>query len=90
MSEMTVVGALTLNLRGIGVLKSRKIGGMLASPISGTTNGSDSPNSVCPSMMQVARARTWPNVAGMFGSTHEPSGIDRHRAVEHADCAVVR
>src|SRR5689334_6310183 len=40
-------------------------------------NGSDSPEMVFPSMTHVARARTGPRFAGMFGSTQVPSGLAR-------------
>jgi hypothetical protein len=41
------------------------------------TNGADSPEMVSPLTTQVARARTGPKFAGIFGSTQLPSGFTR-------------
>jgi hypothetical protein len=61
----------------MGVVCPKTIGGTFAAPLGGTTNGTDSPETVRPSMMQVTRALTGPKFAGMFGSTQVPSGFTR-------------
>src|SRR6266850_1285325 len=62
---------------GIGVAEPKMILGMLTMPFGGSRNGWDSPDTVWPSMMHVARARTSPKFAGTLGSTHDPSGFTR-------------
>ena len=52
-------------------------GGTLTEALGATKKGADSPEIVSPLMMQVARARTRPKLAGMFGSTHVPLGRTR-------------
>src|SRR4051812_7491608 len=60
---------------GIGVDWPKTIGLWLTMPLAGTRNKSDSPEIVLPSTIQVARARPWPDFAGTFGKTHEPSEL---------------
>src|SRR2546426_11802079 len=61
---------------GIGVVWPKwKVGGRLTTLLAGTVNRSDSPDRVCPLTMHVMRARTGPKLAGMFGSTQEPSAF---------------
>ena len=62
---------------GIGVFCPNRIGGTVARPLAGTTNGSDSPETVWPSMMHVTRALTGPKLAGTFGSLQDPSAFTR-------------
>ena len=72
-----VAGAVIVSDCGIGVVRLKVMRGRFTTPFGGTRNGSDSPEIVSPSTMQVARARTRPKFAGTFGSTHEPSGWTR-------------
>src|SRR3954471_11997399 len=62
---------------GIGLTVPRMIAGRLTAPFAGTVKKADSPKVVTPFWTQVARAFTWPKLAGMFGSTQEPSGFTR-------------
>ncbi len=50
---------------------------MLTEPLEGMVKNSDSPEVVTPLRTHVARALIWPKLAGMFGSTHVPSGLTR-------------
>src|SRR5689334_7092032 len=74
---MVGVALVTVSDSGIGVERLNTSFGRLTTPFAGTRNGSDSPEIVSPSMMQVARARTRPKFAGTFGSTHDPSACTR-------------
>ena len=58
---------------GMGVVEPRVMGGTLVEPLAGIVNGADCPNVVAPPLTQVARARTGPKFAGIFGSTQVPS-----------------
>ena len=69
--------AVSVSDSGIGVVGPSTIGGTSIDPLARIRNGADSPDTVCPLKMQVARARTRPKFAGMFGRIHEPSGRTR-------------
>src|SRR6266852_1158535 len=64
-----------LSAVGIGVVAPNVIAGRLTAPLAATVKTADSPKLVTPFWTQVARAFTWPKLAGIFGSTHEPSAF---------------
>ena len=61
----------------MGVVGPRTSGGTLTEELARIRNGTDSPDTVSPLKVQVARARTNPKFAGMFGNTQDPSGRTR-------------
>ena len=69
------VGAVRTTRDGIGVVAPSTMRGTFTEPFVGIVNAADSPDRVMPFSTQVARAFTDPKFAGMFGSTHVPSGF---------------
>jgi hypothetical protein len=58
---------------GIGAVWLKTMVMSSTTPLVGMTNSSLWPERVRPFSTHVARARTWPALAGTSGSTHEPS-----------------
>src|SRR5437667_12574713 len=58
---------------GIGVVVPSLMCGRFTALFAGTAKNADSPKVVMPFCAQVARALTWPKLAGIFGRTHDPS-----------------
>ena len=84
-----VAGAVRVSDSGIAVVGPSTIRGTSTEALALIRNGADSPDTVSPLKTHVARARTRPKFAGMFGSTQLPSGLTRTLRFRHADDAVL-
>src|SRR5689334_8994252 len=60
---------------GIGVVAPKTMAGRFTALFAETLKNADSPKMVTPFWTQLARALTGPKLAGMFGSTHDPSWL---------------